>query len=173
MFLPRKNTQKSAKKVENVNFDTLWRPFWIPPFFGGGTLVFELFSTFSSKMGSRGIKWPIYPEFMMIWNYAQKITPYSPPLLLHWSRFVLKWIQNYEEHFFFFLKINVVIPFVQGLSEKIKHVYSQYRASTAFKPQQTLRQLLVAPKTRHPMKRNLVSCIAIHVKDAIKFTLVK
>ena len=32
-------------------------------------------------MGSRGIKWPIYPEFMMIWNYAQKITPYdSPPL---------------------------------------------------------------------------------------------
>ena len=81
MFLPRKNTQKSAKKVENVNFDTLRRPFWIPPFFGGGTLVFKLFSTFSSKMGSRGIKWPIYPEFMMIWNYVQKITPYSPPLL--------------------------------------------------------------------------------------------
>ena len=82
MFLTRKNTQKSTKKVENVNFDTLRRPFWIPPFFGGGTLVFELFSTFSLKMGSRGIKWPIYPEFMMIWNYAQKITPYSPPLML-------------------------------------------------------------------------------------------
>ena len=66
MFLPRKNTQKCAKKVENVNFDTLRWPFWIPPFFGGGTLVFELFSTFSLKMGSRGIKSPIYPEFMMI-----------------------------------------------------------------------------------------------------------
>ena len=81
MFLPRKNTQKCAKKVENVNFDTLRQPFWIPPFFGGGTLVFKLFSTFSSKMGSRGIKSPIYPEFMMIWNYALKITPYSPPLV--------------------------------------------------------------------------------------------
>ena len=82
MFLPRKNIQKCAKKVENVNFDTLLQPFWIPPFFGGGTLVFELFSTFSSKIGSRGIKLPIYPEFMMIWNYALKITPYSPPLVL-------------------------------------------------------------------------------------------
>ena len=38
------------------------------------------------------------------------------------------------------------IPFVQGLSEKIKCVYSQYGASTVFKPHQTLRQLLVAPK---------------------------
>ena len=45
-------------------------------------------------------------------------------------------------------KINVVIPFVQGLSEKIKRVYSQYGASTAFKPHQTLRQLLVAPKDK-------------------------
>ena len=36
-------------------------------------------------------------------------------------------------------KINVVIPFVQGLSEKIKCVYSQCGdgASTAFKPHQT------------------------------------
>ena len=44
--------------------------------------------------------------------------------------------------------INVVIPFVQGLSEKIKRVYSQYGASTAFKPHQTLRQLLVTPKDK-------------------------
>ena len=51
MFSQRKNTQKSAKKVENVNFDTLRRPFWIPPFFGGGTLVFELFSTFFFENG--------------------------------------------------------------------------------------------------------------------------
>ena len=42
----------------------------------------------------------------------------------------------------------MVIPFVQGLSEKIKRVYSQYGASTAFKPHQTLRQLLVAPKDK-------------------------
>ena len=45
-------------------------------------------------------------------------------------------------------KINVVIPFVKGLSEKIKRVYSQYGASTAFKPHHTLRQLLVDPKDK-------------------------
>ena len=94
--------QKSAKKVENVNFDTLRRPFWIPPFFRGGTLVFELFSTFSSKMGSRGIKWPIYPEFMMTWNYAQKITPYSPPLLLSGEQCILSnaWKNLFKWDFF-------------------------------------------------------------------------
>ena len=45
-------------------------------------------------------------------------------------------------------KINVVIPFVQELSEKIKCVYGQYGAATAFKPHQTLRQLLVSPKDK-------------------------
>ena len=90
-FLGIKNTkyyvftkEKYSKKCQicwKCQFDTLRRPFWIPPLNGGDTLVFELFSTFSSKMGSKGIKWPIYPEFIMIWNYAQKITPYSPPLV--------------------------------------------------------------------------------------------
>ena len=67
--LCQKIESKIAQNVKYPNFYPNRRPFWICPFFGGGTLVFELFSIFSSKMGLRGIKWPIYPEFMMIWNY--------------------------------------------------------------------------------------------------------
>ena len=57
-------------------------------------------------------------------------------------------------------KINVAIPFVQGLSEKNKRVYSQFGASTAFKPDQTLRQLLVAPKDKvaDQQKSGVVYC---------------
>ena len=49
-------------------------------------------------------------------------------------------------------KTNVVIPYVQGVSEQIKRVFGQYGASAAFKyvkPLQTLRQILVAPKGKH------------------------
>ena len=52
MFLPRKNTQKSAEKVENVNFDTLRRPFWIPPFLEGA----PWFSNFFNFFFENGIK---------------------------------------------------------------------------------------------------------------------
>ena len=70
-------------------------------------------------------------------------------------------------------KINVVISFVQGLSKKIKRVYSQYgprQRSNHIKPSANY---LSPPKTRHPTKRNLASFIATHVKVAIKFTLAK
>ena len=39
-------------------------------------------------------------------------------------------------------------PYVQGVSEKVKRVFSNYGISTCFKPHQTLRQLLVAPKDK-------------------------
>ena len=58
-----------AEKVKYLNFYPHRWPFWIPSFFGGGTLVFELFSIFSSKMGSGGIKSQMYLVIMMIWNY--------------------------------------------------------------------------------------------------------
>ena len=72
---------ESAKKVKNVNFNTLERPSWIVQFLRRGTLDFKLFSIFSSKMGSGGIKSPIYPVIALIWNYALKMTLYSPPLI--------------------------------------------------------------------------------------------
>ena len=78
----KKKYLKSAKKVKNVNFNTLERPSWIVQFLGRGTLDFELFSIFSSKMGSGGIKSPIYAVIALIWNYALKMTLYSPPLVI-------------------------------------------------------------------------------------------
>ena len=65
----RKYESKIAEKVKYLNFYPHRWLFWIPSFFGGGTLVFELFSIFSLKMGSKGIKTPIYPVIMMIQNY--------------------------------------------------------------------------------------------------------
>ena len=67
--LCQKIESKIAEKVKYLNFYPHRRPFWIPSFFGGGTLVFKLFSIFSSKMGSGGIKSPTYLVIMMIWNY--------------------------------------------------------------------------------------------------------
>ncbi|XP_072025293.1 uncharacterized protein [Amphiura filiformis] len=42
----------------------------------------------------------------------------------------------------------VVVPYVQGLSEKVKRILGSYGVSVVFKPHQTLRQLLVAPKDK-------------------------
>ena len=77
----KKKYSESAKRLKNVNFNTLERPSWIVQFLGRGSLDFELFSNFSSKMGSGGIKSPIYPVIALIWNYALKMTLYSPPQL--------------------------------------------------------------------------------------------
>ena len=43
-------------------------------------------------------------------------------------------------------KTFVVAPYVQGVSEKVRRVFSSYGVSICFKPYQTLRQILVAPK---------------------------
>ena len=45
-------------------------------------------------------------------------------------------------------KTFVVTPFVQGVSEPIRHVFNNYGVSVSFKPHQTLRQLLVSPKDK-------------------------
>ena len=45
-------------------------------------------------------------------------------------------------------KTFAVAPYVQGVSEKVKRVFSNYGISTCFKPHQTLRQLLVAPRDK-------------------------
>ena len=45
-------------------------------------------------------------------------------------------------------KTFVVTPYVQGVSEKVKQVFSSYSISMCFKPHQTLRQIFVAPKDK-------------------------
>ena len=45
-------------------------------------------------------------------------------------------------------KGTVVIPYIRGLSETLKRVYASYGIQTFFKPTNTLRQILVAPKDK-------------------------
>ena len=71
----KKKYSESVKKVKK--FNTLERPSWIVQFLGRGTLDFELFSIFSSKIGTGGIKSPIYHVIALIWNYALEMTLYT------------------------------------------------------------------------------------------------
>ena len=68
-------------------------------------------------------------------------------------------------------KAFVVAPYVQGVSEKIRRVFSSYGVFICFKPHQTLRQILVAPKDRTKVEDQLFT--TFHVGAATKFTLVK
>ncbi|KAI8480411.1 hypothetical protein Bbelb_418690 [Branchiostoma belcheri] len=43
-------------------------------------------------------------------------------------------------------KINITIPYVQGVSEKLRRIFQNFNIATNFKPHSTLRQRLVHPK---------------------------
>ncbi|CAH1268586.1 KLHL9 [Branchiostoma lanceolatum] len=45
-------------------------------------------------------------------------------------------------------KANITIPYVQGVSEKLRRIFQNFNIATNFKPQSTLRQRLVHPKDR-------------------------
>ena len=47
----------------------------------------------------------------------------------------------------------MVIPFVQGLGESIKHICTKYGIRTYFKGNGTLKQLLVQPKDKDPKEK--------------------
>ena len=56
---------------------------------------------------------------------------------------------------------NIVAPYVQGVSEKVKRVFSNYGIATCFKPHQTFLQLLVAPKDKTKVQEQ--SGIVYHI----------
>ena len=43
----------------------------------------------------------------------------------------------------------VVIPYVEGVSEKIKRIYSKHGIHTAMRPTNTLKSILVHPKDKN------------------------
>ncbi|KAI8498497.1 hypothetical protein Bbelb_236990 [Branchiostoma belcheri] len=45
-------------------------------------------------------------------------------------------------------KANITIPYVQGVSEKLRRIFQNFNIATNFKPHSTLRQRLVHPKDR-------------------------
>ncbi|CAH1233754.1 MOXD1 [Branchiostoma lanceolatum] len=45
-------------------------------------------------------------------------------------------------------KVNITIPYVQGVSEKLRRIFQNFNIATNFKPHSTLRQKLVHPKDR-------------------------
>ena len=47
----------------------------------------------------------------------------------------------------------MVIPYIQGLRESIKHIYTKYGIQTYFKGNRTLKQLLMRPKDQDPKEK--------------------
>ncbi|KAI8493884.1 hypothetical protein Bbelb_282310 [Branchiostoma belcheri] len=45
-------------------------------------------------------------------------------------------------------KVNITIPYVKGVSEKLRRIFQNFNIATNFKPHSTLRQRLVHPKDR-------------------------
>ena len=56
---------------------------------------------------------------------------------------------------------NIVIPYVSGMSEKLRRIFNQHQIPVCFKPANTLRQKLVHPKDKvpHKQKNNLVYAV--------------
>ena len=58
-------------------------------------------------------------------------------------------------------KLPVVIPYIKGVSEKLRGAYGQFGVPTYFKPANTLRQLLVRPKD--PLNKERVVGPVYHI----------
>ncbi|XP_023255234.1 uncharacterized protein LOC111649770 [Seriola lalandi dorsalis] len=56
---------------------------------------------------------------------------------------------------------NIVIPYVSGVSEKLRRIFNKHQIPVCFKPSNTLRQKLVHPKdkTPHNQKSNLIYAV--------------
>ena len=59
-------------------------------------------------------------------------------------------------------KATVVIPYIKHVSEGIRRILSKVDIRTCFKPNQTLRQLLVHPKDKIPLSDKTTKWIVVH-----------
>ncbi|XP_072177261.1 uncharacterized protein [Diadema setosum] len=62
-------------------------------------------------------------------------------------------------------RYNVTVPYVSGLSEKIRRIFSKHHIPVSFKPTNTLRQMLVHPKDKTPKDQQNNVVYAIQCKD--------
>ncbi len=49
--------------------------------------------------------------------------------------------------------MNITLPYIEGISEKMRRVFEEYGISSSFKPFNTIRQKLVHPKDRTPKEK--------------------
>ncbi|XP_072028313.1 uncharacterized protein [Amphiura filiformis] len=61
---------------------------------------------------------------------------------------------------------NVTIPYVSGLSEKLRRIFKDQGIPVSFKPKNTLRQALVHPKDKQPKDKQSNIVYAIQCKDS-------
>lgn len=66
-------------------------------------------------------------------------------------------------------KCMIVLPYAQGVSEKLCRVYKKHQVNVAFKPAQTLRQLLVRPKDKTPQDQCCGAIYQINCDDCAGF----
>jgi len=62
--------------------------------------------------------------------------------------------------------VQVVIPYVKGLSEACARIYRKYGAKTAMRPFQTIRNYVVHPKDKLEKEEISELCTAFRVKVA-------
>ena len=61
---------------------------------------------------------------------------------------------------------NITIPYVSGLSEKLRRIFRDKGVPVSFKPKNTLRQALVHPKDKQPKDRQSNIVYAIQCQDS-------
>ena len=61
---------------------------------------------------------------------------------------------------------SVTIPYVSGLSEKLRRIFKDQGIPVSFKPKNTLRQALVHPKDKQPKDKQSNIVYAIQCKDS-------
>ncbi|XP_072028082.1 uncharacterized protein [Amphiura filiformis] len=61
----------------------------------------------------------------------------------------------------------VVVPFVEGLSHKVRRIFNKHDVATAFKPHKTIRNILVHPKDKRDISQTSDCVYEIPCKNCI------
>ena len=59
----------------------------------------------------------------------------------------------------------MVVPYTKGLSEDFKNIFSKHGIQVHFKVGNTIKNLMMAPKTRTPSHRKVEHYVGVSVTD--------